>query len=123
MITKSRSIVFVLIALLSSCGALGTPALSNIEVTAPESIGATASLNLLINYRTGASCPIPSLKIDSRTASELKLTLTVQASNKSVACVPENYVNYTDAGTPSRMGPFNIYVNGELKSSVTVTSP
>ncbi|WP_034384251.1 hypothetical protein [Deinococcus sp. YIM 77859] len=106
---------------LSACGVIRTPTTPGVaDVQFPASVGATEAMNVTVTVSLG--CGSFDGFSAQRTASRLSLT-TRGSSPVGVGCtasVRNETKVYTDPGTPARVGPFEIVVNGKTWGTVTV---
>ena len=94
------------------------------KVTLPASIGASADLPLTVTVTIGGCTTFKSLDVQQRTAGVLELLAQgTESTGKNVAC-PANIgyqdVAYTDPGTPARVSPFEVIVNGQSYGTVEI---
>ncbi|GAA5512131.1 hypothetical protein Dcar01_00845 [Deinococcus carri] len=118
---KRMLLAAVLVLPLSACGLIWTPNTPGVaDVQFPASVGATEVMNVAVTV--GLGCGSFDGFSAQRTAS--RLTLTTRGSVPvGVACsasVRNETKTYTDPGTPARVGPFEIVVNGKTWGTVSV---
>ncbi|EYB67636.1 hypothetical protein DEIPH_ctg033orf0047 [Deinococcus phoenicis] len=110
-----RMLIAAALALpLGACGLIRTPNTPGVaDVQFPASVGASETMNVAVTV--GLGCGRFDGFSAQRTAS--RLTLTTRGSVPvGVACsasVRNETRTYTDPGTPTRTGPFEIVVNGK----------
>ncbi|BDP41493.1 hypothetical protein DAETH_14620 [Deinococcus aetherius] len=106
---------------LSACGLIRAPNSPGVaDVQFPASVRATEAMNVTVTV--GLGCGTFDGFSAQRTAS--RLTLTTRGSVLvGVACsatVKNETKVYADPGTPARVGPFEVIVNGKLWGKVNV---
>ena len=94
------------------------------NVVLPESVGASAEMNVELTVGEGCSQTVPDV-VAERTDHTLRLTVqrTTTVSAEPVSCLPVyNSIQktYTDPGTPPRTNPFEVFVNGKSYGVVAV---
>ncbi len=94
------------------------------KVVLPESVGASAEMNIDLTVGEGCSQTVPDV-VAERTDHTLRLTVqrTTTVSADPVSCLPVyNFIQktHTDPGTPPRTNPFEVFVNGKSYGTVLV---
>lgn len=94
------------------------------KVVLPESVGASAEMNMDVTVTEGCSETVPDIVVE-RTDHALRLTVqrTTTGPVNPAPCLPVIFFvtkSYTDPGTPTRTNPFEVFVNGKSYGVVAV---
>ena len=125
--TPARVLALLLALPLSACGTLGSPVTTTLGVTGvrlPETVAPTAPLEVAIDL-VHANCEYSGERVilSSRTQSTLTLKTEVTRTTPGAVCpaiVTYGTLTYTDPGTPARVGPFEVIVDGKSWGKVSV---
>ncbi|WP_288433216.1 hypothetical protein [uncultured Deinococcus sp.] len=125
--TATHTLALLLALPLSACGTLGAPVTTTLGITGvrlPETVAPTAPLDVAIDL-VHANCEYSGERVilSSRTQNTLTLKTEVTRTQPGAVCntgISYGTLTYTDPGTPARMGPFEVIVDGKSWGKVSV---
>lgn len=125
--TPVRALALLLALPLSACGTLGSPVTTTLGITGvrlPETVSPTAPLEVRVDI-VHATCEYSGERVALVSRTEGTLTLKTEATRTAPgavcpAVVTYGTLTYTDPGTPARVGPFEVVVDGKSWGKVSV---